>query len=80
MSRSYKKNPIHKDSSWLKDKYWSIIRSRHKTELNSGVHPEDLSNPKTIVNDYDYSDWHFHCWEDDCYCMKKYQFKKCMNK
>ena len=80
MSRSYKKNPIYKDSSWLKKKYWSIVRSRHKTELNSGVHPEDLTNPKEIVNDYDYSDWHYHCWEEDCHCMKQYGFKKCMNK
>ena len=64
----------------MKKKYWSIVRSRHKTEMNSGVHPQDLTNPKTIVNDYDYCDWATFCREDDCYCLKQYGFKKCVNK
>jgi len=55
MSRSYKK-PVYKDKG-MKDAYWKRVRSRQKNEIKSGVHPEDVSNPKTIVNDYDYSDY-----------------------
>lgn len=79
MSRSYKKVPIVKWGRTLKDTYWSKVRSRWKTEMNSGVHPEDVSNPKTIVNDCDHCDGISYC-DDNCYCMKKHQFKKCINK
>lgn len=80
MSNSYKKNPIYKGGQWLKDKYWSIIRSRWKTEINSGVHPEDVSHPKTIINDYDYCDFEIHCRDEDCTCIKNHGWKKCMKK
>lgn len=80
MSRSYKKNLIGKGGRWLKAKYWSIVRSRHKTELNSGVHPQDLTNPKAIVNDYDYCDYTYSCKESPCRCEKEYKFKKCLSK
>lgn len=80
MSKSYKKTPIVKGGRALKDKYWSIVRSRIKTEINSGVHPQDVSHPKTIVNDYDHCDYSISCWDKECHCVKEHGFKKCMNK
>lgn len=80
MSNSYKRTPIVKWGRTLKDTYWSRIRSRWKTEINSGVHPEDVSHPKTIVNDYDHCDGSYYCKKENCRCVKKYGFKKCINK
>lgn len=56
MSRSYKKTPIYKDKG-LKKIYYKTVRSRQKNEIRSGVHPQDVSNPKEIINDYNYSDY-----------------------
>lgn len=60
MSRSYKK-------PWIKDKttinYSKIIRSRInqivKSLLNKDPEEVVLPNPKTIVNDYDISDYRY---------------------
>lgn len=51
MSRSFKKVPIVKDAS--NKKYWSKVRKRHKQDIRQG---RDLTNPKEIINDYDYID------------------------
>ena len=56
MSRSYKK-PIHKDKGWKKPNYWKTVRSHQKNQIRSGVYPEDVKNPKAIINDYSYSDY-----------------------
>lgn len=63
----------------MKDSYWKRVRSRWKTEMNSGVHPQDVSDPKTIVNDYEHCDASTYCG-DNCRCEQEYGFKKCMNK
>lgn len=55
MSRSYKKT-IYKDKGFKK-LYWRKVRSRQKNEIRSGVHPQDVTSPKKIMNDYDYSDY-----------------------
>lgn len=55
MSRSSKK-AIFKDN-WGKKGYWKRVRSRQRNEMRSGVHPEDVSNPKTLINDYDYCEY-----------------------
>ena len=69
MSRSYKKNPIYKDKG-LKDIYWKTIRSHWKTVINSCKDLDELEIPaeKTIVNDYDYSDYTYIPWTEE---MKK---------
>lgn len=55
MSRSYKK-PVYKDRR-MKDIYWKRVRRRQRNEIRSGKHPEDVSDAKTIMNDYDYCDF-----------------------
>ena len=58
MSRSYKKAIIkdrprnYKKSS----KYWRTVRRCQKQAVNAF---KDIPEPKTIVNDYDYSDYKF---------------------
>ena len=73
MSRSYRK-PIIKDRPRNKKKsslYWRIIRRHLKNLMKSTTfeHFMDLPNPKTILNDYDYSDYKF------INCDKKYTRK-----
>lgn len=80
MSRSCKKNAIYKDKGVKKKNYWSIVRSNQKNEIRSGKHPQDISDPKEIVNDYDYCDYIITCTNKNCYCMKNHGFKKCMKK
>ena len=58
MSRS-RKLAIYKDKG-LKKLYWRIIRSHIKQKVKSIINNpdcDDLPNPKSIVNDYDYSDY-----------------------
>lgn len=55
MSRSSKK-AIHKDVGFMKKDYWKTVRRVQKQALNSG---KDIPNPRSIVNDYDYSDYTF---------------------
>lgn len=75
MSRS-KKKPILKLGRHGKEKYWKIVRSRQKNEIKSGVHPEDVSHPKTIINDYDHCDMILFCNGIWCGCS----YFKCKNK
>jgi uncharacterized protein YchJ len=78
MGKSYKKNAIVKISGWARRFYWSIVRSRNKQELKQN---KDLSNPKTIINDWDYVDYTSNCIKkDNCYCMREYGYKKCIKK
>lgn len=56
MSRS-RKLPILKDKSFRKETYWRNIRSRINQLVRMGE--EELPNPKTIINDYDFSDYKF---------------------
>lgn len=53
MSRSYKK-PVLKIKGFYKDIYHRIIRRVSKQYLNNG---KDIPNPKTIMLDYDYTDY-----------------------
>lgn len=59
MSRS-RKLPIYKDKG-EKKYYWRYIRSSIKNSLRSQLYSDldylELPNPKTIINDYDYSDY-----------------------
>ncbi len=57
MSRSRKK-AIVKDNPKRKELFRRRIRRTIKTSLASGK--EELPNPKTIVNDYDYCDYKFN--------------------
>lgn len=81
MSNSYKKNPILKSGRWLKKLYWKLIRNNWKNIIKSND-PENLEfeNPKAIVNDYEHCDQISICTKDNCYCMKIYGRKKCLEK
>lgn len=58
MSRSTKK-PIYKDRGLSTHEYWSVIRHEWKQKINENYYKDDfyLRNPKTIRNDWDYSDY-----------------------
>lgn len=62
MSRSFKL-PIYKDRGRYKKKYWKWVRSSINNVLRSQLCNDldnlELPNPKTIVNDWDYSDYSF---------------------
>ena len=63
MSRSRKIYPIIKDKGF-KNLYWKTIRSTVNQVVRGFLKKEDLDdtelpNPKTIINDYDYSDYKF---------------------
>ena len=86
MSRSIKK-PIIKDSprNFQKSQiYWRTIRRvinhtirNFKNNLDEMILPKE----KSIVNDYDYSDYTSDCRNDNtCYCIKQYGTKKCTRK
>lgn len=62
MSRSYKK-PIIKDKGMTTHEYWSVIRSKWKQLIKKD--PETvLPSPKSIHDDYTYSDWKFEINKD----------------
>lgn len=56
MSRSFKKAIIKQCHRNYKKstKYWRVIRRCQKQAVNSS---KDVPDPKSIVNDYDYSDY-----------------------
>ena len=83
MSRSYKQ-PILKDSPRNFKKsaiYWRTIRRViNYTIRKFRNNTEDIILPmeKSIINDYDYSDYTSDCrFNDNCYCMITYGTKKC---
>lgn len=61
MSRSRKK-PYYKDRGLTTHEYWSVIRHEWKQKTNENYYQDDfyLRNPKSIQNDYDYSDYWFY--------------------
>lgn len=59
MSRSRRKYPIIRDVGYMKSIYWRVIRRIWKHEIQSNK--EVLSNPKELINDYDYCDWIYDC-------------------
>lgn len=62
MSRSYKK-PIIKDKGMTTHEYWSAIRSKWKQLIKKD--PESiLPDPKSIHDDFTYSDWKFRFYKD----------------
>ena len=63
MSRSRKIYPNIKDKGF-KNLYWKTIRSSINQVVRGFLKKRDLDdtelpNPKTIINDYDYSDYKF---------------------
>jgi len=78
MSRSYRKIAIVKIKGYLKDIYWSIVRSKNKQNLKQG---KEVQFFKEIVNDWDYNDYISYCIKNDnCACMRMFGRKKCLNK
>jgi hypothetical protein len=74
MSRSNKK-PIVKDKG-LKDIYWRKIRSKINQLVRgfkNDPENDDVPNPKSLMNDYSYSDYtiDFTHWPDDNKWKKK---------
>ena len=60
MSNSYRK-PVIKDKPRSKKRtpeYWRKVRrvQRQQTDKNN-LEELEISNPKSIINDYDYCDW-----------------------
>ena len=62
MSRSRKK-PIYKDVGFQKKDYWKVIR-REWSQTIKGWRGDELylRKPKSIINDYNYSDYSFYCF------------------
>ncbi|MBP8017082.1 hypothetical protein KAZ01_03680 [Candidatus Gracilibacteria bacterium] len=86
MSRSIKQ-PIKKDKPRNFQKsaiYWRTIRRvinytlrKFRRDVDEMVLPKE----KSIVNDYDYTDWISDCRNDNnCYCIRNYGTKKCTRK
>ena len=85
MSKSYKKTPISKIKGNDKDNYWKRVRSSTNNLLRSKdinqLKELSLPDPKSIVNDYDYTDQWWMCGDiEKCKCEKHYGFKKCLRK
>lgn len=73
MGKSFKKNPVKKIHGRSKDDYWSKVRSRTKTILNSTPLEEldeKIPDPKELINDYNYIDWIGRNETDDKYYKK----------
>lgn len=60
MSRSRKK-PYYKDKGFRHDDYWKVIRREWKQDLTANYYKDDfqLRSAKSVINDYDYSDYSF---------------------
>jgi hypothetical protein len=73
MGKSFKKNPVKKIHGRSKEDYWSKVRSRTKTILNSTPVEEldeKIPDPKELINDYSYIDWVGRDETDDKYYRK----------
>lgn len=75
MSRSYKKAIIKQCHRNYKKstKYWRAIRRCQKQAVNNS---KDVPNPKSIVNDYDYSDYTINYEYESGYFFKRYNIKE----
>jgi hypothetical protein len=60
MSRSIKK-PIYKDRGMSHSEYYRVARHNWNQELKINWYKEDLEfqNPKTMINDYTFSDYSY---------------------
>lgn len=79
MSRSFRKAVItDKPRNGKRSaEYWRPIRSKINQEVRNGNY-EDLPNPKTIIDDYTYSDYKFKVEYDspaDYYRLEKWEKK-----
>lgn len=86
MSKSYKK-PIIKDRPRNFKKstiYWRRIRrviNYNIRKFKNNIDKMILPKEKSIINDYEYSDYTSDCrTKNNCYCIKNYGFKKCKYK
>lgn len=79
MSKSNKK-PIVKVKGHLKRLYWRMHRRINKIPKIVDDYYLEFKNPKEIINDYDYNDYTSICTEENCWCMKRFGRKKCLNK
>ncbi len=68
MSRS-KRQPIIKDHSLKTAEYWRRVRRTVKLVVKAGK-TDNIPNPKTLINDYDYSDYKLSFLPTDKYCKK----------
>ena len=86
MSRSIKQ-PIKKDKPRNFQKsaiYWRTIRRvinytlrKFRRDFDEMVLPKE----KSIINDYNYSDYTSDCrFDNNCFCIKQYGTKKCKRK
>ena len=64
MSRS-KRKPYYKDKGMTTHECWSRIRREWKQDLAANYYKDDfqLRSPKSIVNDWDYSDYSFYVYQ-----------------
>lgn len=71
MGKSFRK-PIIKDKASGKKDYWRTVRKSTKQKIRTFDSEEvlEIPNPKTIVNDYNYSEYRFIISEDDKYYKK----------
>jgi len=90
MSKSYKK-PIVKDNIHTETKKSAAQKFRRKTKSFINKHILELEDEeaedrlykksKELTNPYDINDWVSNCEDDnDCFCMRRYKRKKCMEK
>lgn len=73
MGKSFKKNPVKKIHGRSKEDYWSKVRSRTKTILNSTPIEEldeKIPDAKELINDYNYVDLAIRNEEDDKFYRK----------
>lgn len=78
MGKSFKKAPILKMNGHRRKDYRRSVRRVQKNNLRNGV---DIVDEKVIINDYDYVDYVSICTsDDDCYCLKNFGRKKCLQK
>jgi hypothetical protein len=75
MSKS-KKKPIVTINGYLKKDYWKTVRRTHKYEIRSKMLNEDfnLTDPKSIINDYDYIDYKSNCENMTLNLLRSYKY------
>lgn len=70
MARSRKK-PYYKDKGYRKNDYWKTIRREWNQTLQNWKQGTDLvfRQPKEIINDWDYCDYHYVYYISKESCM-----------
>ena len=79
MGKSVRKKAVVKIRGHLYKIYRRLIRRIQKQDLTNG---RDIRDPKEIINDWDYIDYISKCeyMDSECYCLKAYGRKKCLEK